>query len=247
MPTETLTIMSCNIDKTLPSINKRIEGLVKIVSDVNPDVIVVQEGTKMIYSSLLREMGIVGYKGYLPPNVNERDSGEMIFSKHKMSNVGYLSYGTFDQKGLTCANVKLPGSGNICVMTTQISEESKYQSTQFSMIPTLVRSRAVNLTPVVLAGDFKMKSYDEKKFKTQLVDAWIEAGSNKQKWTLSNKNPYNSVPSEHRPDRIYYTDIDGWNCVDFQLKSVEDPISSHYITVATFEYDIDVAEDLDIK
>ena len=91
-PISEFTVVTYNLDGRCYNFEERLQAFLSQIRSNPPDIVVVQEGTRLTYEKLLREMGLLGYKRQLLDIMHHRPMGEMIFSKFPISNGRHISF-----------------------------------------------------------------------------------------------------------------------------------------------------------
>lgn len=240
--TNTLTnlefsVVTYNIDRREFNCEERLNSFLKYIKKTPPDVILVQEGSRLTYEKMMREMGHMGYKRYLPEISSKRNHCEVIFSKHP---IGQMKYHLFrratDYRGLTIFKLGLwkeKHYGNVWICTANLDFSPAFKRDQIDMIHHMLKYIPTSDT-IIFGGDVGIFKY-QKDFKPPIgwYDGWYEAGSEKEKYTYnSDENLLASPPYKDRLDRVWFRpgNKPGVECLESKLygNDSETVISSHY-------------------
>lgn len=235
------TFVTYNIDAQQYNFEERLKSLLKLIKDDPPDVLVIQEGTRLTYEKLLRKMGLLGYKRILLENMHHRPTGEMIFSKFPISNPQFIPFPrSSDNGGISLFKLDIWGVKNVWVCTSQFDIAPAFRRTQVSRFPFLLK----NVAPhnIIFGGDTRIQEYQyDLTCPEGWYDAWYEGGTSKGRYTYdSESNLLVPPPYKDRPDRIWYhpsSQRPSIECVDCRLYGMgtDAAISSHYGVKATFK------------
>jgi exonuclease III len=237
------SILSFNLDSTSPDSDTRLREFLYRIAELSIDIVCLQECTRYSYETLIREMGILGYKRQMPEIMSSRLTGELIFSKHPFS----LVYTQF-QLGTDCRGLSIItiDDMNLVVCTAQFDLLPKYRSIQITNMPTILSAYVKRGYNIIFAGDTQILEY-QKDIKEPVgwSDAWYESGTDDEKYTVnSQQNFLAPLHSKDRPDRIWFlpSKRNGIACTDFKLVFNEKldecklRLSSHYGVYASFSY-----------
>nr|QBK84754.1 MAG: endonuclease/exonuclease/phosphatase family protein [Pithovirus LCDPAC01] len=226
------TFVTYNIDSREYNFEERLTAFFQLVKNNPPDVIVIQEGSRLTYEKLLREMGLLGYKRHLLDIMQRRPTGEMIFSKFPMK-TDYISFQRGNEsRGLIMAKIDLWGK-EVWICTAQFDSNVALRRFQIASFPSLLKSINSNEN-IIFGGDTRLFEYQkDQQLPPGWYDAWYEAGNNSSKYTVnSDYNLLAAPPNKDRPDQVWYRpSVDGAiECVDCKLygENSEITISSHY-------------------
>ena len=242
MDVETFTILTYNLDSREYNYENRLKSFLSYIKSHPADVIVIQEGTRLTFELLMREMGLLGYKRFLPDIMHHRRSGEIIFSKFPISQMKHIAFkNSTDNRGLTLAKIDIWGKEDIWIVTTQLDEKISLKRQQLLSIPSLLNS--IQNETIVFGGDVQIMNYqdDDLIVPDGWHDAWYEGGKESHKYTLnSNTNLLASPPLKDRPDRVWFKLGKGSKieCIKCRLYGYdsETAISSHYGVLVTFRF-----------
>jgi len=236
------TVVTYNLDGREHNYEERLAAFISQIKTHSPDVVVVQEGTRLTFEKLLRELGHLGYKRLLPDIMHHRQMGEMVFSKFPISETRYLSFKlASDNRGLTVIKIDVWGRKGIWIVTSQFDEKISMKRQQLNSIPALLRFIPPDDT-VIFGGDTRILEYQDLSAPEGWYDAWYEAGSSEHKFTLdSETNLLANPPFKDRPDRVWFRlgSESGLYCSECKLFGYDSQtaISSHYGVIATFEFE----------
>lgn len=255
------TFVTYNIDGRKIQRDERLRAFLEKIKSNQPDIVVVQEGTRLTYEKLLREMGLMGYKRQLLDIMNSREYGELIFSKFPISRGNYLHFRkTSENRGISYLKINLedfripnekegthePYSLWIC--TSQFDEQQALSRMQINNFPILMRHFPKE-DIVIFGGDTRILEYQKDLSEPEgWYDSWYEAGNEVSKYTYdSSINFLVKIPYKDRPDRIWYRSPLQTNyvpnknikieCEDCKLYGEDNSIaiSSHYGVWAKFK------------
>ena len=230
------TLVTYNIDGRKLHREERLKAFLEKIASSLPDIVVIQEGTRVTYEKLLREMGLLGYKRQLLEIMNTRETGEIIFSKFPISDGKYFSFRkTTDHRGISCAKLDIEGT-NVWICTSQFNEQtSLYRIQANELQSTLVHIPKYD--NVIFGGDTRILEYqNDITHPKGWYDAWYESGNENSKYTYNSKsNLLVKHPYKDRPDRVWFrsSTIDEYptlECIDCKLygDDCSVTISSHY-------------------
>lgn len=229
-----LTFVTYNIDGSAYNLEKRLDAFLECVKSSPPDVVVIQEGTRLTYERLLREMALLGYKRQLLDVMNKRPTGEMIFSKYPISDGRYIPFGrSSENRGVSLLKIDLWGK-HLWICTAQFDSTSSMSRSQITSFAHNIRSMPLNEN-IIFGGDTRIMEYQtDLKEPDGWCDAWYEGGTDSEKFTYNSQtNLLVPLPYKDRPDRIWYHPSDNGftiDCVECKLYGNDSPvtISSHY-------------------
>ncbi len=231
------TILTYNIDSSEHNYEERLGAFFEIVKDSNPDLVSIQEARRITYEIILRKMGEFGYKRYLPIDVQNRQTGEALFSKYRMEETQFLPFVKSGMKGgITISKIYLDNESWFWFMTSQFDETFTIKKTQVKDLGVLLRKFDGD---IFFAGDTRILNYQKNLSEPDgWFDAWYEAGSSKEEYTYDSR--YNRMavdPLRDRPDRIWYKSDK--ECVSYNLvgKESEITVSSHFGVMTEFSFD----------
>lgn len=236
------SVVTYNLDGRQHNYEERLNAFIEQIKIHSPDVVVIQEGSRLTFEKLLRELGHLGYKRLLPDIMHHRQTGEMVFSKFPISQTNYINFKlATDNRGLTVIKIDVWGREGIWIVTSQLDEKIAMKRQQLTSIPTLLRFVPKEDT-VIFGGDTRIFEYQDLPAPEGWYDAWYEAGSTAYKFTLdSETNLLANPPFKDRPDRVWFRLGSGSRmiCVDCKLfgHDSQTAISSHYGVIATFEFE----------
>lgn len=229
------TLVTYNIDGRKLHKEERLKAFLEKISLSPPDVIVIQEGTRIVYEKLLREMKLMGYERQFLDIMNSRATGELIFSKFPMEEVKYFSFRkSTENRGISAAKISV-GDHKLWICTSQFDNQTSFYRMQTKDFSSLIR-HIIKDNIVIFAGDTRILEYQADLFQPEnWEDAWYECGSEENRYTYNSKtNLLTKPPYKDRPDRVwYYSPVGGNNtveCLDFKLYGHDNltTISSHY-------------------
>lgn len=192
-------------------INKRINLLVKLVNEKNPDVICFQEVRKDVLAVLVNKLK--SYK-YWETSLNEdKYYGVVIFSKFKKVKTNIFKFKkTNMDRHFIIMELNLDNNFKINIVTTHLESEFKIKdykdSFKYFQFNNLLKYLK-NFNNVVICGDMNISEKENNLFKLDNYwsDCWILDGSNiEKKYTfdyktnmfINNKTKYRS-----RLDRVF--------------------------------------------
>jgi exonuclease III len=241
------TVLTYNIDGMNYLREERLKAFLdKIEQDPRPDIVFIQEGSRLTYEKLLREMNLLGYKRQLLDIMNSRDFGELIFSKFPLSDGKYFPFvKSFDNRGVSCVKVDIKGT-NIWICTSQFDKQTALYRMQLNNLSSTLRLLPKNEN-VIFGGDTRILEYQSDLCQPEgWYDSWYECGNIDNKYTYdSNTNFLTKAPYKDRPDVIWFRpNILSYNSSNIKLECIESNlygkdsdvgISSHYGVIATFK------------
>jgi len=235
------TFLTYNLDCQNYNFEERLRSFLDEIKENPPDVVVIQEGTRLSYEKLLREMGLLGYKRQLLDVMNSRATGEIIFSKFPISSGDYLSFKkSSERRGISYLKLDIWGIDNIWICTSQFDNTNALSRTQIKTLNTVLK-KIPERDNIIFGGDTRISEYQgDLSCPDGWYDSWYEAGNDKEKYTYdSETNFLVKPPYKDRPDRIWYRPSTKGNrieCIDCKLYGHDSPktISSHYGVWAKF-------------
>ena len=237
MDNSEFTFVTYNLDSQTYNFEERLNSFLEKIKADPPDVVVVQEGRRLTYEKLIREMGLLGYKRHLLDVMSHRNTGEVIFSKFPMSNIEYVNFpGSTENRGITYAKIDMWGVDNIWVCTSQLDFGVGLSRTQVKKINHTLKD-IPKTTNLIFGGDTRISEYQSDLSQPNgWCDAWYEAGTESERYTYdSSVNLLVSPPYKDRPDRVWFrpSTSEGsktLECVGCKLYGNDSPtaISSHY-------------------
>lgn len=236
-----LTFVTYNLDSREYNFEERLDAFLELVKKSPPDAVVIQEGNRLSYEKLLREMGLLGYKRNLLDIMNHRKCGEIIFSKHRIVENEYLPFqNSVENRGVTLSKIDA-WDVTFYVCTTQLDRATPAIRSQINLLDKMVRSK-VGESCVIFGGDVRLANYQTDITEPDgWYDGWIEAGSSTNELTVDcNTNMLVEPPISDRPDRVWFLpgkDRD-MECMDYQLygNKSDVTISSHYGIWTQFKF-----------
>jgi exonuclease III len=233
------TVVTYNIDAMDYLREERLLSFLdKIKQEPSPDIILIQEGTRLTYEKLLRELNLLGYKRQLLDVMNSRETGELIFSKFPISDGHYLRFTkSLDNRGVSCLKVNINGNG-IWICTSQFDKQTGLYRIQVNNLTTTLRLLPKD-DPIIFGGDVRILEYQTDLHQPKnWYDSWYEAGNITDKYTYdSETNFLTTPPYKDRPDVIWFFPNSSnsklkLECIESNLygndPSSNNSISSHY-------------------
>jgi len=225
---KSLTLVTYNLDRKSSYLEERFDAFVEQMKlmcsqSLPPDFIIIQEGTRNLYSRLFLVMKNMGYRRHFFPEVQKRAWGEVIFTRHFISKTEYFRYQhTTQERGLSIYHVEIHGQ-KLNIATTQLEEGSKRVPYLRKQIAQIEKRFSKSQEPVILAGDFQIANYQaDIKEPEGWIDAWVEAGRSNEEYTVDGKiNTLAEV--QDRPDRIWFLPLDVLECGDCRLVGLPTP------------------------
>ena len=241
------TVVTYNIDSRKLNREERLKAFLEKISLDPPDVVVIQEGCRITYEKLLREMGVLGYKKQLLDAMNSRETGEMIFSKFPLSDGKYFQFRrTAGNRGVSCAKLDIRGT-NVWICTSQFNEQTSLYRIQIKELNTTLHHLSKDEL-LIFAGDTRISEYQKDLTCPEgWYDTWYESGDEKNKFTYDSKtNLLVKPPYMDRPDRIWVRpslqgeEVGNVECLECKLYGNDSSvtISSHYGVMAKFRIKI---------
>jgi exonuclease III len=234
------TVVTYNIDGMEYLREERLKGFLSMIEKKpQPDIVVIQEGNRLTYEKLLREMNLLGYKRQLLDVMNTRVTGEIIFSKYPISDGVYFPFAkSLNNRGVSCAKVDINGT-NIWVCTSQFDKQTSLYRIQTNNLTSTLRSLPKD-DHIIFGGDTRILEYQTDLHQpTGWYDSWYEAGNILDKYTYdSETNFLTKPPYKDRPDVIWFRPRIDDNILSNKLECIESKlygknddgvsISSHY-------------------
>lgn len=231
----TFSFLSYNIDGREFNFEERLKSFVGLIAETQPDIVVIQEGTRLTYEKLMREMGLLKYKRYLPEIMGQLPVGEMLFSKFEILEKKYFPFQRSDEaRGMSAMRLKISEEKEVWACTCQLDTRVALRGFQISEFNKFFRGMDI---PIIFGGDTKILEYQTQFHVPEMwIDAWYESGTDTEKYTLDHtKNLLVEPPFKDRPNRVWFRgDIE---CEECGLLGVgaEPTISSHFGVAAEFE------------
>ena len=208
---------------------ERLQAFMDKIEVTLPDIVVIQEGTRLTYEKLLRSMGLLGYKRQLFDVMNTRETGEIMFSKFPILSGGdigprYLSFKkTSENRGISCIKIEIGGTDRgldnktsggtgVWICTSQFDDQTSLFRMQVNEFTSILRTTLKD-GPVIFGGDTRILEYQNDLVHPDgWCDAWYEAGTEDNKYTYdSKKNLLTKPPFRDRPDRVWFRSYEsGW-------------------------------------
>lgn len=232
MNQKSLSILSYNIDGREYNFEERLRYLLNEITNADVDIILIQEGNRLTFEKLLRNLSKEGYHSYFPKDSRGDPFGEMIFSKYKIQDSGYLN---FKQSNKVLSYVSIfYEEQKVWIFTSQFDNlviSRKEQLKTFSQLAESVSGKDI----LVFGGDTKIESWQSifDDFLSDWNDCWETAGNKKNFYTVNRKKNILSN-TKGRPDRILYKSHSNFRCIGFDLLGIESSISSHFGVMGTF-------------
>lgn len=237
------TLVTFNLDGREINCDNRLKIFLQIIEEREPDIVVIQEGSRLTYEKLFREMGHMNYKREVPNEVTMRKYGEVIFSKFPILKSEYIHFQKTNQsRGLSHCLLDIEGT-QIWVSTTQFETGERSIPIRKHQIKSLPSSFQFLKDPIIFAGDTGILEYQQDlKEPPGWDDAWVERGTDQNKFTLNSKqNIMATPPFCDRVDRVWYYPSSEVNleCINYNLiGNTEKTIcSSHFGVKVEFELD----------
>jgi exonuclease III len=239
------TFVTYNIDGGKYNREERLKTLLEKIASQPPDVVVIQEGTRLVYEKLLREMGLLGYKRQLLDVMNSRNYGEIMFSKFPISEGGYVPFKkTKENRGISYFRIDVDGIKNIIICTSQFDVDTSHFRMQLVNFPFLMKGFSSE-DNIIFGGDTRISEYQKDLSEpTGWVDSWYESGKDDSKYTFdSHSNILAKQPYRDRPDRTWFRPssqkpkIESISCELYGKNKDETSvtISSHYGVLTKFK------------
>lgn len=239
-----ISVVTYNIDSQEHNYEERLKAFFGYVRNNQPDVICIQEGCRLTFEKILRELGNLKYKRYLPEIMHHRRTGEAIFSKFSVSQCGYTHFkNSTDNKGLSYCKLDLGFDINLWIVNSQLEEKVPWKREVLSHINRLLRDIPQE-DHVIMCCDTGIMNFHSVDAPEGYVDVWYEAGSDKEKYTVDGSK---NMLVEHsnikdRPDRIYFRFPTNsvLTCEDCRLYGHDSDItiSRHFGVIAKFSVDV---------
>lgn len=229
------TLVTYNIDGRKLHKEERLKAFLEKISLTPPDVLVIQEGTRIVYEKLLREMKLMGYERQFLDIMNSRETGELIFSKFTMMEVKYFSFRkSTENRGISAAKIDINGH-KLWICTSQFDSQTSLYRIQTKDFSSVIRHIPKN-NIIIFAGDTRILDYQTDLFQPEgWEDTWYECGSEENRYTYNSKtNLLTKPPYKDRPDRVWYyspsCSDNTVECMEYELYGHESDvtISSHY-------------------
>lgn len=234
------TVATYNICGSEHECMDRLRSFLALIQKEKPDIVFVQEGTRLVWETLLREMGNMGYKKAFPKENREKDVGEMIFSKWSVLQQQYNQFKhTRQRRGLLKARVEL-GTKTLVIATSQLESGTDIASRR-EQIKSLDQYFRNDTDNVIFGGDMGILSYHDLHQPQEWVDAWYEAGSDESRFTINSEVNFLSPPnSKDRPDQVWYRHSieDPVDCIECRLIGDKETktISGHFGVMTKFKF-----------
>ena len=214
-----------------------IKKILNIVKKENPDVIVLQNISTLYYEKLGREMGYIHYKRYIPESFQQKNIGDIIFSKYSFENVVYLEFQkNTEKKGIFLLGMNLTENSKLWICSAQLDKLFYLQTYQLSNINKMIEKYVLPADSVIMGIDTKSFEYNDTSTLEGWYDAWYECGTSCTKYTLDSlSNHLATPPFLDRPDRVWYKST-LVECNSFRLLGENEDISSHYGIACNFTY-----------
>lgn len=224
MEDKSLTLVTYNLDHKSICHEERLNAFILQIRDIDPDVVVIQEGTRDIYPKLFLMMKHMGYKFQQFPEIQKRKCSEMIFTKLPFTKAYYKRFQcTQQERGFSTYTLDVHGK-QIQIVTTQLEcgvHRASFLRKQITEIQKLFTD------PVIFLGDFQISDFQHNiKQPSGWIDAWEEAGVSKEKYSVDYKiNTLANV--QDRPDRIWFLPKNVLECEECRLVGLPIPRQEH--------------------
>lgn len=249
---ERFSVLTQNLGGHTEEYLSKLTSFLTLVKIQSPDIVAVQGCSRFMFEQLMREMGLAGYKKFLPEIMVHRDAGEAIFSKLPFLEKMHVKFPkTGSNKGLTFVKLDVWGDNvGLWICTTDFEKEYAIRKLQIaSYLPHILRS-IPDVDNIIFAGTTHILTYHESSGQDILppnkygewTDMWYEVGDDEVKYTLDHTtNLLVSPPFKDRPDRVWVrghgASIIATDMKLFKANSDEGErvISPHYGVLVHFE------------
>ena len=188
----------------------------------------------------MREMLHLKYKSFFPPEIKNRKTGELIFSRHPILEKEYQRFQkTSQDRGLLRIKVEIDGIP-IHIFTSQLevgASATFLRRAQVEIFESVIKKIDES---IIFGGDTGILEYQRDISQPKgCWDAWYEAGSESTRYTYDSiTNLLVPHPFKDRPDRVWYRMSEAGKITCQKCKLIGDneemEISSHYGVLARF-------------
>lgn len=238
------TFLTINIDCAVSNWDERVPSLLQEIKNKSPDVIVIQELTRLSAEKIIYELKLEKYNKFIPTDsLYTKSDSEIIFSKFPLTDAQFIQYKqTGHANGITLVKLDLRDDNiGIWVCTSRFDRSVAIKREQFKSIDFLLKD--IPYTDSIIFGcDTGLLDYQTfVKFPEGWEDSWYEAGTSDNKYTIDSEiNLLVPPPFKDRPDRVYIKNgekvtLSCEDCVLFGTENIP-TISSHFGVLVTISY-----------
>jgi len=227
------TVLSQNINYLLPSVEKRLNLLIKNIKDKNPTFICIQDSSRRTTEYLCRELSLLKYSKFIPPNAYKQETTCLVFSKLNIEEKEFINFSGQTDKGLCLGKVTIEDNIEFWICSSKLNNNVTKKKRELQEIPHTLKY----LNNVILGCDTTITNYQKYlSHPRDWCDAWLEAGSDDNELTMDcDKNLFCGRNIRDRCDRIWFRS-EVIECIDFELfKDESSNISDHFGILVTFQ------------
>jgi hypothetical protein len=238
MDIQEFSFVTFNIDSRPFNREERLNAFIEKIKSEPPDVVVIQEASRVIYEKLFREFKLLGYKRQLRGEVDEREDVEIMFSKFPIIEGGYIPFRkTLEKRGISFFRIEVFGNKNFIIATSQFDSQVSHSRNQTVTLDNHLKNILSPSDNLIFGGDTKISEYQKDLSQNPpegYIDSWYESGKDEEKYTYdSTVNFLVPKPYKDRPDRVWYKPSSkGYRvtCTESKLygRDFHVAISSHY-------------------
>ena len=241
-----IRVLTQNLGGQIYEHNDRVEAFLTMVKEKKPDVIAVQGCSRFMFEPIMREMGLMGYKRFLPDVMVHRETGEAIFSKIPFIDRKYVKFPqSKSNKGLTYVKLDVwEGTKCLWICTSDMDTEYSIRNKQIDSYIELLLREIPPEDIIVFAGTTHILEYHKEIMPNdrsgEWEDVWYEVGKNDERYTLDHTtNLFVQPPFKDRPDRVWVRGLSkGIEAVSMSLFKAPEGVkilSPHYGVLVEFE------------
>lgn len=174
-----------------------IDETVQKLVETNPDIVAIEEITKLNSDALIRSFKKRGYHHTRFDQITNRKDGEIMFYRGDLD-IKKKEYTSFvrslESRGLSKYLVHLGNGSKIWIVTSQLETQNGQRKIQVKEIGEIFHNSEI---PVIFAGDTNIPSWQEVGVPLGWFDTWREHG------TSENEN----TTELDRMDQIWYKSL----------------------------------------
>lgn len=243
-----IRVLTQNLGGQIHEHPERVIAFLDMVKDSAPDVIAVQGCSRFMFEPIMREMGLAGYKRFLPDVMVFRDTGEAIFSKIPFLESKHVKFPeSKENKGLTFVKLDIWEGldKGVWICTSDFDREYSIRNKQIEGFMELLLRELPTDDIIIFAGTTHILEYHRSIMPNprcgEWEDIWYEVGSDTERYTLDHtSNLFVQPPFKDRPDRIWIRGLcDGIEVKSMRLFKAAEGVkilSPHYGVMAEFEF-----------
>lgn len=227
------TILSQNINCFLPSVEVRMQILLRNIKIINPTFICIQESSRQTTEYLCRELSLLNYHKFIPQNAYKQKTTCLIFSKLKLEEKEFINFTGQTEKGLCLGKVDIYNKLELWICSSKLNENVTKKKRELIEIPHILRF----LDNVIIGCDTTITNYQKYlSHPSDWSDSWLESGDDRNELTMDcDNNLFCKRNIRDRCDRIWFKS-QRLECTNFDLfKDDSSAISDHFGVLSTFK------------